>query len=162
MVKKLRIGGVFVTALPSHPPEKVGDSTFTEECGYLAAQPGRSGRAPIKEREARRLLDEALRRAMVCRSLALRLALELVAQAVPEIAPKSDNPATDRQALRLEKAQPRIDFACLTERIRESMCIPGGLEHAGADMRPRDKGRIADQRDVTARHALAFEIVDRL
>ena len=55
-----------------------------------------------------------------------------------------DDAAADRQPLRLEAQERRLDVV-RGERIGQRGGVVAGLRHAGADMRPRDEGRVADR-----------------
>ena len=85
------------------------NSILADECGYLAARPVGPAlpqlfSGPVEEGEARRLLDNPLGRAVMCRGPTLDLRGEVVAQAVPEVAAEPHDPAPDGQPFSLEPA----------------------------------------------------------
>ena len=72
-----------------------------------------------------------------------------------------DDAAADRQPLRLEAQQRRLDVVG-GDGVGQRGGVLAGLRHAGADMRPRHEGRVADDGDAAERHARRLQIVDRL
>ena len=101
---------------------------------------------------------------MVCRSLALRLALELVAQAVPEIAPKSDNPATNRRRCASKGRSPASISPASPSAFASACASPAALNtpaptcgratKAASPPAPRDRAPVlADRRSAAGRAA---------
>ena len=85
------------------------NSMLAEECGYLAARPVGPAlpalfSGPVEEGEARRLLDNALGRAVMCRGPTLANCGKVVAKAMSEIAAEAHDPAPDGQPFSLEPA----------------------------------------------------------
>src|SRR6266487_2842284 len=78
-----------------------------------------------------------------------------------KVARALDDAPSDRQALRLEASQCRLDLLDL-ERRRQCRGVVSRLGNAGCDMRSRDEGRVANDRDSAECHARRLEIIDRL
>src|SRR6266545_234756 len=78
-----------------------------------------------------------------------------------KVARALDDALSDRQALRLEASQSRLDLLDL-ERRNQGRGVVRRLRNAGGDMRSRDEGRVADDRDPAECHARRLKIIDRL
>src|SRR5436853_7458395 len=82
---------------------------------------------------------------------ALGLALEVRLHIGAEMAGARDDALARVEARHLELAQRGLDIITRRKRLRERQRVIGRLGDARADMRPRDKRRIAHDRDASER-----------
>ena len=108
------------------------------------------------------LAQHRLRRAVPGGIGTLFVRLEVRLHIGAEVAGARDDAVAGRAARGFELSQRRIDIAAAREQIGEHDRILGGLGDAGADMRARHEGGIAEQRDAPECHLRHREIVDRL
>jgi hypothetical protein len=105
--------------------------------------------------------DQAIDVPVQLRFVAFRTRLELRAQIGAFASPEGDKPTAERTLLALITQKTRTEIT-ISKGIRQTGGVKCRLGYPGADVRPGDEGRIAQQGDTPEHHRRGLEIEDRL